>query len=143
MPGPGMPRSEAGEIYSHAFVRVVELVAGTDGERLLLPGEPWFAADDEKQAHAFASLITSSPAAAVALVDACRVEARELLLKHEHVVRALAAQLQRDRTMDGAAIDLCIARAVATKETDAEMRRRRDWRERTESARAFLADVKP
>jgi hypothetical protein len=142
MPRPGMPRGEAADVYALAFTRITDLVAGTEGERLFLPGEPWFADDDERQALAFALLITSSPSAAVALVDACRVEARELLRSHEHIVRALADQLQRDRTMDGAAIDQCIARAVAASAAEAERKRRADWRERTESARTFLAEVK-
>jgi hypothetical protein len=128
MPKPGEPRGDAADVYEHAFTRVTELVAGAEGERLFLPGEPpWFADDDERQALAFACLITSSPPATVALVDACRVEARELLRRHEYVVRALAAQLRRERTMDGAAIDLCIARAVAAKAADDERQRRSDW----------------
>jgi hypothetical protein len=143
MPRPGEPRAEAADVYEHAFTRVTELTAGTEGERLFLPGAPWFAADDERQALAFASLITTSPAAAAALVDACRIEAATLLRSHEHIVRALADQLQRERTLDGAAIDLCIARAVAANAAEAERKRRADWRERTESARAFLAEPKP
>jgi hypothetical protein len=76
-----------------------------------------------------------------ALVDACRVEARGLLRSHEHIVRALATELLIRRTLTGIEIDSVIARAIAAKLADAEMRRRRDWRERAESARAFIADV--
>jgi hypothetical protein len=141
MPGPGQPRDEAADVFQLAFTRITELVAGTEGERLFCDGEPWFAADDERQALAFALVITATPASAAALVDACRVEARELLRSHEHIVRALADQLQRDRTMDGAAIDQCIARAVAASAAEAERKRRADWRKRTESARTFLAEV--
>jgi hypothetical protein len=55
MPGPGESRADVADIYLHAFSRVTELVAGTEGERLFLLGEPWFAADDERQAIAYAS----------------------------------------------------------------------------------------
>src|ERR1700694_1181957 len=61
MPGPGEAREEASEIYAHVFVRVTELVAGTEGERLFCKAEPWYAVDDERQALALAPLITSSP----------------------------------------------------------------------------------
>jgi hypothetical protein len=143
MPGLGEDRSSIADIVLHCHLRITELVAGTEGERLFLPGAPWHAVDDEKQALAYASLITSSPAAAAALVDACRVEARELLRSHEDVVRALAARLQRERTMDGAAIDQCISQSISARAAEVERQRRADWRERQESARAFLADVKP
>jgi hypothetical protein len=140
MPKPGMPRGEAADVYALVFTRITELVAGTEGETLFLSGDPWLAADDERQALAFALLITSSPAAAVALVDACRVEAAALLRSHEHIVRALADQLQRERTMDGAAIDQCIARAVAANAAEAERKRRADWQQREANALRFIAE---
>jgi hypothetical protein len=140
MPKPGEPRGEAADVFALALTRITELVAGTEGERLFLPGAPWFAVDDERQALAFALLITSSPAAAAALVDACRVEAATLLRSHEHIVRALADQLQRERTMDGAAIDQCIARAVAANAAEAERKRRADWQQREANALRFIAE---
>jgi hypothetical protein len=102
MPAIGESRAEVADIYLHAFNRIVELVAGTEGERLFLLGEPWFAADDERQAISFALLITSSPASADALITACRIECAALLEASAHIVRALALQLQRDRRMDAA-----------------------------------------
>ena len=143
MPQVGEARTTVSEIYVHALVRITELVSGTEGERLFLPGDPWFAADDEKQAVAYAGLITSSPASAAALIEACRAEATELLHRHQHVGLALAEQLQRERTMDGAAIDLCIAQAVAAKALADEHARRAEWARVEASARAFLADQKP
>ena len=141
MPKPGMPRDEAADVYAHVFVRVTELTAGTEGERLFLPGEPWFAADDEKQALAFALLITSSLPSAAALVDACRIEAAALLRNHEHVARALAAELLIRRTLTGIEIDSVIAQAVAAKALADEHARRDVWKRVEESARAFLADA--
>jgi len=137
MPGPGESRADVAEIYLHAFERCTELVAGTEGERLFLPGEPWFATNDEWQAIAYASLICSSQASAAAFIDACRVEARELLIASSFIVHALAAELQTARTMDGAAIDSCIARAVVMKASNDERQRRADWREIETSAARF------
>jgi hypothetical protein len=48
----GEARAAVADIYLHVFNRVVELAAGTEGEWLFLVGEPWFAADDERQAFA-------------------------------------------------------------------------------------------
>jgi hypothetical protein len=64
MPAIGESRADVSDIFLHAFHRITELVAGTEGERLFLAGEPWFAHDDERQAIAYALLITSSPASA-------------------------------------------------------------------------------
>jgi hypothetical protein len=139
MPGPGESRADVADIYLHVLNRVTELVAGTEGEKLFLPGvEPWFATDDERQAIAYASLICSSQASVAAFIDACRVEARELLIASTFVVQALAAELQTERTMDGAAIDSCIARAVAEKVAADEHQRRLDWQRTTESAASFV-----
>lgn len=79
--------------------------------------------------------------AAAALVDACRVEAATLLRGNAHIVRSPATELLIRRTLTGIEIDEVIVRAIAAKLADAEMRRRRDWRERAESASAFIADV--
>jgi hypothetical protein len=140
MPQPGESRADVADIFLHVHNRVVELVAGTEGERLFLPGEPWFAADDERQAFAYASLVTSSPESAAAFIEFARIECINLLIVSTHIVRALAAQLQRERTMDAAAIDSCIEQAVAAKLIDDEKRRRRDWQQRQASAARFVAE---
>jgi hypothetical protein len=142
MPQVGESRADCADLYLHCFHRVVELVAGTEGERLFCDGEPWFAADDERQAFALASLVTSSPAAAAAFIEFARVEAVSLLTASAHIVRALAAELRFKRTMDGAAIDRCIERAVAIRAAEIEAQRRADWRERQASA-ARLVTLKP
>jgi hypothetical protein len=127
MPKPGESRADAADVYMNSFNRIVELVAGTEGERLFLPGEPLFAADDERQAIAYASLITSSQASALAFIEACRVETIALLTASSFIVHALAAELKIARTMDGAAVDLCIEQAVAAKAAADEHKRRADW----------------
>jgi hypothetical protein len=139
MPKPGESRADAADVYMNSFNRIVELVAGTEGERLFLPGEPWFAADDERQAIAYASLITSSQASALAFIEACRVETIALLTASSFIVHALAVELKIARTMDGAAVDLCIERAVAAKAAADEHKRRADWAGVTTNAAEFSA----
>jgi hypothetical protein len=139
MPQPGESRAECADIYLHCFHRIVELVAGTEGERLFMSGEPWFAADDERQAIAYAGLVTSSPASAAAFIEASRVESRALLTASMSIVHALAAELQIARTMDGAAVDLCIERAVAAKAAADEHKRRADWNAVLDNAVSFTA----
>ena len=137
MPKAGEPKAVVADIYLHCFNRVVELVAGTEGERLFCEGDPWFASDDERQAFAFASLVTSSEIAARAFIEFCRVESRELLTASAHIVRALAAELRISRTMDGAAIDAAISRSVAMQSAKTEQARRKDWRQRERNAVTF------
>jgi hypothetical protein len=142
MPQPGESRADIADIVLHVHNRVVELCAGSIGEELFLDGLAWDAVDDRKQERALAALVTSSPESAEAFIAFCRVEARELLRSHEDVVRALASELLIRRTLHGPAIDLVISRAIAARTADAECKRRAEWRERIESARMFLADVK-
>jgi hypothetical protein len=137
MPMPGESRADVADIFLHVHNRVVELVAGTEGERLFLDGGPWFAADDERQAFSYASLITSSPASAAAFIEFARVEAIGLLGDSEHIVRALAEELRIKRTMDGSAIDHCIERAVALRSIEIEHQRRAAWHARELNAAQF------
>jgi hypothetical protein len=128
MPAPGESRAHVADIFLHCYNRVTELVAGTQGEALFLDGEPWFATDDERQAIAYASMITSSPASAAAFISACRVEATTLLTATAHIVRALASELRIARTLNGSQVDICIERAVAKKSLADEKARQRQWR---------------
>jgi len=143
MPGPGEDRSSIADIVLHVHNRVVELCAGSVGEELFLDGPAWDAVDDRRQERALAALVASSPEAIEAFINFARVEAATLLRDHEHVVRALAAELLIRRTLDGAQIDRCIKQAVAAKALADEHERRAVWKRVEESARAFLADVKP
>ena len=65
-----------------------------------------------------------------------RVGAIVVLKASAHVVLALADELRIQRTMDGAAIDLVIERAVAMQALKIEHQRRNDWRRRAVSAAA-------
>ena len=141
MPSMGESRAACADIYLYCFQRVIESVSGTEGERLFCDGEPWFATGDERQAIAYASLITSSPAAAAAFIEFSRVEAISLLTSSTHIVRALAGELRIKRTMDGGQIDSCIERAVAAEAADDEHQRRDDWRQRQQSAALLDASI--
>jgi hypothetical protein len=138
MPQPGESRTDVADVFLHVHNQVVELVAGTEGEKLFCNGGPWFAADDERQAFGYASLITSSPESAAAFIEFARVEAISLLTSSAHIVRALADELRIKRTMDGNEIDEIIAQAVAARGLEIEHQRRDDWKQRKESAAEFL-----
>jgi hypothetical protein len=140
MPEIGESRAGVADIFLHVHNQVVELVAGTEGERLFCEGEPWFAADDERQAFGYASLITSSPASAAAFIEFARVEAISLLTSSAYIVRALANELRIKRTMDGSEIDAIIERAVGANAIELEHQRRDEWRRREISAAAFKTD---
>jgi len=137
MPQPGESRADVADVFLHVHNQVVEPVSGTEGERLFCDGEPWFAADDERQAFGYASLITSSPVSAAAFIEFARVEAISLLTSSEHIVRALANELRIKRTMDGQAIDQTISRAAAARSLEKERKRRDDWHQRETSAAEF------
>jgi hypothetical protein len=80
------------------------------------------------------------PVSAAALVDACRIESRELLIAHAHIVQALAAELQIARTMDGAAIDSAIERAVSAKAISDKIERCARWAGVEKSAADFTPE---
>jgi hypothetical protein len=138
MPKPGEARDDIAGIVLHAHNRVLELCAGSVGEELFMSGPPWEASDDRKQERAFAALVASSPEAAEAFIEFCRVEAAALLKSNEHVVRTLTAELLVRRTMLGKEIDQMIAQAVTRRATETECRRRFDWELREQSAARFV-----
>jgi hypothetical protein len=105
MPRPGESRADTADIVLHCHVRIIELCSGSVGEALFLSGLPWDAANDRAQEIALASLVANSPDAAEAFIGFCRVEAAALLRPREHILRTLAKELLRRRTMTGAEID--------------------------------------
>jgi hypothetical protein len=141
IPAIGESRAEWADVYLHCFHQIVELCAGTEAERLFVDGEPWFAVDDEAKAFQYASLITSSPEAAEALIAACRAEAAALLKAQSHIIRAIAGELRTKRTLDGAMIDSVIETAVAARCIEAERQRRANWRERQRNATQFFQGI--
>jgi hypothetical protein len=138
IPATGESRAEWADVYLHCFHQIVELCAGTEAERLFVDGEPLFAVDDEAKAFQYASLITSSPEAAEAMIAACRAESAALLKAQSHIICAIACELRTKRTLDGAMIDSVIEAAVAAHGLDIERGRRVEWQTRQRNAAEFL-----
>jgi hypothetical protein len=95
--------------------------------------------------NAVASIICRTPGSRASFIEHCYQEALAIIEQNKHVVLALARALidHPQRTLNGIEIDEVIAQAISTRAAEAERKRRADWRERTESARTFLAEVKP
>jgi hypothetical protein len=139
MPRIGEPRSVIADITQHCHTMIVELRAGTVAERLFLPGEPWFAADDRRQEIGLASLVASSPPTVDAFIAFCDAEAEAMLRLNEHILRALAEALRIRRTLTGTEVDEVIATAVSERAAEAERQRRLDWKRAEQSAAWFQA----
>jgi hypothetical protein len=143
MPEDGEPIVGVGEIHAHVRGRCVDLLSGSEGERVLCTdGPPWHAESDLTQARNLASIICSSSEAIELYLDFCRAEAASLVAKHSASIRAVAAALIEHRTLTGSEIVAVVVESVGRKAMAAERARRLDWRARTESACAFLTDVK-
>jgi hypothetical protein len=143
-PGLGEDRADVAEFFVHAHHKVVELVAGGQGELCLFPdAEPLHAVDDERQALIYAGLVCCSPGSAAAFLGFARQEARSLLEEHRSVLIALTDALVRKRTMTGAEINEVVAEALALEERAAEIRRREAWRAVQARAAAFVAAIVP
>jgi hypothetical protein len=138
IPGVGESRAEIADLYLHIFHAVIELTGGTEAERLFCDGEPGFAFHDEKEAVHFVSLITSSSESGMALIAACRVEARSILTAQAAIVKALAAELIVRRTLDGEEIDEVISGAISARALKVEQLRRADWRARQLDSARFV-----
>jgi hypothetical protein len=137
MPQPGEDRDETAILLLHTFHHIIELVAGSVGEEMLLPGAPMLAGDDLRQEVIYASLFTNSPEACEAFIGLARTMARDLLTPHKEVIRALADALQVKRTMTGQEIDIEIASALARQSLAAEHARRAAWRQIEQNAASF------
>jgi hypothetical protein len=143
MPGPGEPRSD---VFAAVQAEIISLVAGGAAEMAVLgDAPPQFIASDMCSANAVAGIICNTPASRAAFIEHCYQEALTIIEQNRPVVLALARALidHPQRTLNSTEIDEVIARSVAIRAAEIEGQRRRDWRERTESARAFLAKVKP
>jgi hypothetical protein len=138
MPLPGESRDgDVADITQHAILRVIEIVAGSLGESMLLEGPPWSAPHDRMQEAAFARLLCSTPQAAEAFVRFCEAQARDLLTPYLAIVTELANALRVRRTLTGEEVDQVIGAALAKVSVEREHRRRLDWAKRCESATHF------
>jgi hypothetical protein len=140
MPAFGEPRDDAAVELVQTHARVIELLAGTEAERLLYPDEPPLnAPHDVAEARAHAALICCSPAAVGAFLAYAKIEASELIRLHRHLVQAIAAALIERRTLDGIAIDIIIADTSAREALRIERERRAAWSRSIEYAATFEA----
>jgi hypothetical protein len=132
MPQPGQPRFDAAEFYTHSHFRIIELLAGSEAERIVFDFEPLIARHDLEEAKSFASILCSSAESIDAFIEYARSEARALLNKHRHILLALAKELVERRTLTGAEIESIIAAAP-------ERARRADWAGVMERAEGFAS----
>lgn len=126
----GESLSDGEGFYQVARSRVIELLAGTEGERLLCEGDPIGSQSDEIGALAISKAFCLMDDYAVldSFMNYCLAEARALISTYRSAVLAVAGELRSKKTIDGAAIDAAIVRGVAKQELDREKARRADWR---------------
>jgi hypothetical protein len=138
MPADGEPILNGSEIHAHVRGRVVDLLSGSEGERLLCPdGPPWSADSDLAQARSLASIVCSSTETLELYLNFCRAEAAALVAKHRESIQAVAAALIEHRTLSGDEIVAVVAESVTQQAMAVEHARRADWRERQASAASF------
>jgi hypothetical protein len=142
MPSIGEARVDVAEMITHAHARVIELVAGTEAERVLYTeAPPLEAPHDRYEAQAFAILICCSPAAVDDFVAYARREAAALIEEHRGALSMLADALVERRKLNGVEIDQIIADALAREDLAAEQSRRIDWAKTLANSAAFVSGV--
>lgn len=140
MPKAGEDHSAFADIYGNTYIRIIELLSGRAGERMLIDGEPAWPADDLRQARELALLFCKSEEAIETFIAHCDVAARDLLMPYRDVVIALSTVLRTKRTLNGAEIDQIISDVEARKALAAEHRRRAEWRKAEVEAERFRAE---
>jgi hypothetical protein len=144
MPADGEPILNASEIHAHVRGRCVDLLSGSEGERLLCPdGPPWPADSDLAQARSLASIVCSSTETVELFLAFCRAEAANLVAKHRASIQAVAAALIEHRSLTGDQIVAVVAECVAREAMAAEHARRAAWQRAEESAASFVAVQAP
>jgi hypothetical protein len=136
MPQDGESRMDAADVYAHCLLRITELAAGSEAERMHF-GDAWPTLDDRRQERELASLIASSQESVEALIGFSQLEAASILRRHAHVTAALADALVRQRTLNTAEIAATISSAIARKMAADEADRRRQWARRIKNAKIF------
>ncbi len=140
MPSIGEARVDVAEMITHAQGRVIELVAGTEAERVFYADAPPLEApNDRYEAQAFASLICCSPAAVDEFLAYARREAVVLIEEHRGALSMLVDALIERRKLNGAEIDQIIADALAREDLAAERSRRIAWAATLASAAQFTS----
>jgi hypothetical protein len=138
MPAFGEPRDDVAIYLVQTHGRVIELLAGTEAERLLFTAAPPLEAPhDIAEARAHAALICCSPAAVEAFLIYASTEARELIRLHRHLVQVIADALIERRTLDGTEIDVIVADASAREALRVEQERRTALKQAATTAATF------
>jgi hypothetical protein len=125
----GESLSDGEGCYQVIRSRVIELLAGAEGERALCNGAEINAEGDELQARAISKVFCwmGDDAVVDSFIAYCREEARALVAAQSAAVLAVAEELIFKQTIDGVAIDAAIVRSLAKPELDRELARRADW----------------
>lgn len=141
----GESLSDGEGYYQIIRSRVIELLAGTEGERALCNDAAINAQGDEIQARAISKAFCwmRDDAVVDSFIAYCREEARALIAAQRAAVLAVAEELIFKQTIDGAAIDAAIVRSLAQPELDREKARRASWAAVTDSASGFVSEKKP
>jgi hypothetical protein len=138
-PEVGTPRVDLAEEITRAQTFMIELVAGSVGERVMFPDMPQLPAEhDRAEARALASVVCAMPSAIDALLAYAEAEAEALIRANLDIVEALADALVAKGTLSGGAeVDEVIATCVARRALAKERERRRRWQAICISAGAF------
>ncbi len=129
MPALGESRNECGTYYQITWSGVIELVAGTEGERLLCDGDPLDAVADRAQARhlAEAFCVLDDREIVEAFIAYCRAEASAIICRHREAIVSVAAGLVEKHTLTGDEIDMLIFDALGRVALDREKGRREEW----------------
>jgi hypothetical protein len=137
-PEVGTARVDLAEEITRAQTFIIELLAGSVGERVMFPDLPPLPAEhDRREAEALASVICASPQAIPALLAYCEAEAEALIRANLDIVEALTDALVAEGTLSGDQVDTIIAACVARRSLAAEYERRRRWQDVIASADSF------
>jgi hypothetical protein len=142
MPETGAARAEAegAPILLRSQAAAIELLAGTESERLLFAAERPFAAEhDVREARVFAAIFCCSPRSIDLFIKYARREANALVNANQNAVRAVADALVEKGTLDGTEIDSAIAAGVALGGLIADQSRRAEWLQTLANAKTFEA----
>jgi hypothetical protein len=137
----GSRRVDLCEEIVRAQVFMIELLAGSLGERVIFPDlPPLLAEHDRCEAKALASVVCASPAAIDALLAYAEAEAEALIRANLSAVSALTDALVEKGTLFSEEVDQIIATAADAELLAAEQARRLAWLTRSENAAKFRQD---
>jgi hypothetical protein len=140
-PEVGTPRVDLAEEITRSQTNIIECLAGTVGERMMLPDLPPLPAEHDRiEARALASVICASPLAVDSLLTYGEAEAEALIRDNHDIVAALTDALIAEGTLSGGEVDAIIVAGVARRSLAAEHERRRVWAGVIANANSFQAE---